>query len=164
MLLIIPNPAFFCIDTASGECYNRLSIDFCDEWAKTALNGAQRVCIRCEQMSAFGYPAHEHGKVKCIEPFCGLQCSAIFCAEVRYNFRGGVAAISRNKVVQCLTRPCEFFRTGAFLSKSQMLLLFLTEILITTEEIFQWQNKKKNSLRISRPEPKIFRSGTRISF
>lgn len=28
MLLIIPNPAFFCIDTASGECYNRLSIDF----------------------------------------------------------------------------------------------------------------------------------------
>lgn len=73
MLLIIPNPAFFCIDTASGECYNRLSIDFCDEWAKTALNGAQRVCIRCEQMSAFGYPAHEHGKVKCIEPFAACS-------------------------------------------------------------------------------------------
>ncbi|HAY19306.1 MAG TPA: hypothetical protein DCY17_00435 [Clostridiales bacterium] len=25
---IITNPAFFCIDTAPGECYNRLSIDF----------------------------------------------------------------------------------------------------------------------------------------
>jgi hypothetical protein len=46
---------------------------FCDEWAKTALNGAQRVCIRCEQMSAFGYPAHEHGKVKCIEPFAACS-------------------------------------------------------------------------------------------
>ena len=126
---------------------------FCDEWAKTALNGAQRVCIRCEQMSAFGYPAHEHGKVKCIEPF------AAFCAEVRYNFRGGVAAISRNKVVQCLTRPCEFFRTGAFFKqKSDAFIIlngninnnggnismakqkeeFVTHIASRTEDFPQW--------------------------
>ena len=70
-----------------------------------------------------------------------------------------MAAISRNKVVQCLTRPCEFFRTGAFFKqKSDAFIIlngninnnggnismakqkeeFVTHIASRTEDFPQW--------------------------